>query len=83
MELIHNRCEFLDKQNVRIQETPDNMPEGEVRWCPSRHFDMAWAGSRDPRKAAVHFHFSSVCVGTFSFEGGGVNDPSKIDVRLS
>lgn len=30
MELIHNRCLFSDKQLVRVQETPDEIPEGET-----------------------------------------------------
>jgi DNA replication licensing factor MCM4 len=29
-ELIHNRCLFTDKQLVRLQETPDEIPEGET-----------------------------------------------------
>lgn len=30
MELIHNRCFFIDKQCIRLQETPDEIPEGET-----------------------------------------------------
>lgn len=30
MELIHNRCLFTDKQMIRLQETPDEIPEGET-----------------------------------------------------
>ena len=30
MELVHNRCEFMDKQLVKLQETPENIPEGET-----------------------------------------------------
>lgn len=30
MELIHNRCSFTDKQMVKMQETPDAIPEGET-----------------------------------------------------
>ncbi|KAJ7556567.1 hypothetical protein O6H91_05G088500 [Diphasiastrum complanatum] len=30
MALIHNRCSFADKQIVRLQETPDAIPEGET-----------------------------------------------------
>ena len=30
MELIHNRCMFADKQLIRLQETPDEIPEGET-----------------------------------------------------
>ena len=29
-ELIHNRCGFNDKQHIKIQETPETMPEGET-----------------------------------------------------
>ncbi|KAF5203254.1 Dna helicase [Thalictrum thalictroides] len=28
MTLIHNRCRFVDKQVVKLQETPDEIPEG-------------------------------------------------------
>ncbi|KAI4375689.1 hypothetical protein MLD38_013530 [Melastoma candidum] len=28
MQLVHNRCSFTDKQIVRLQETPDEIPEG-------------------------------------------------------
>ncbi|KAK4477135.1 hypothetical protein RD792_016346, partial [Penstemon davidsonii] len=28
MTLVHNRCRFADKQVVRLQETPDDIPEG-------------------------------------------------------
>lgn len=30
MEMIHNRCAFTDKQLVKMQETPDAIPEGET-----------------------------------------------------
>src|SRR5690606_16197731 len=30
MELIHNRSRFSDKQVVKLQETPDSIPEGET-----------------------------------------------------
>eukprot|EP01018_Ginkgo_biloba_P013305 Gb_36024 [translate_table: standard] len=30
MALVHNRCRFADKQIVRLQETPDAIPEGET-----------------------------------------------------
>ncbi|KAG0564394.1 hypothetical protein KC19_8G107300 [Ceratodon purpureus] len=30
MSLIHNRCTFANKQIVRLQETPDAIPEGET-----------------------------------------------------
>ncbi|KAL1541123.1 DNA replication licensing factor, mcm4 component [Salvia divinorum] len=28
MTLVHNRCRFADKQVVRVQETPDDIPDG-------------------------------------------------------
>ncbi|XP_072967808.1 DNA replication licensing factor MCM4 [Typha angustifolia] len=28
MTLVHNRCRFADKQIVKVQETPDEIPEG-------------------------------------------------------
>jgi DNA replication licensing factor MCM4 len=30
MALIHNRCVFFDKQMVKLQETPESIPEGET-----------------------------------------------------
>ncbi len=30
MELIHRECAFEDKQMIRLQETPDEIPEGET-----------------------------------------------------
>ncbi|KAK2879378.1 hypothetical protein FQN49_000946 [Arthroderma sp. PD_2] len=30
MQLIHNRCTFADKQIIRLQETPDSIPEGQT-----------------------------------------------------
>jgi DNA replication licensing factor MCM4 len=30
MALIHNRCLFLDKQMIKLQETPESIPEGET-----------------------------------------------------
>lgn len=30
MDLEHNRCSFGDKQMIRLQETPDDIPEGET-----------------------------------------------------
>ena len=28
--VVHNRCQFDDKQLLKVQETPDNIPEGET-----------------------------------------------------
>lgn len=30
MTLIHNRCEFADRQVIRLQETPDVVPDGQT-----------------------------------------------------
>lgn len=30
MNLIHNRCEFSDRQIIRLQETPDAVPDGQT-----------------------------------------------------
>lgn len=30
MILIHNRCSFADKQIIKVQETPDNVPDGQT-----------------------------------------------------
>ncbi|GAA5977457.1 hypothetical protein JCM11641_000969 [Rhodosporidiobolus odoratus] len=30
MVLVHNRCEFADRQIVRLQETPDAVPDGQT-----------------------------------------------------
>ncbi|RSH87103.1 hypothetical protein EHS25_003592 [Saitozyma podzolica] len=30
MSLIHNRCDFTDKQVIRLQETPDAVPDGQT-----------------------------------------------------
>ena len=30
MQLIHNRCAFSDKQVIKLQETPDNVPDGQT-----------------------------------------------------
>lgn len=30
MQLIHNRSQFKDKQIVKLQETPESIPEGET-----------------------------------------------------
>ncbi|ORX40870.1 MCM2/3/5 family-domain-containing protein [Kockovaella imperatae] len=30
MSLVHNRCEFTDKQVIRLQETPDAVPDGQT-----------------------------------------------------
>lgn len=30
MQLIHNRCVFADKQVCKLQETPDNIPDGQT-----------------------------------------------------
>ncbi|XHG03209.1 DNA replication licensing factor, mcm4 component, variant 2 [Aspergillus wentii] len=30
MQIIHNRCAFADKQVIKLQETPDNVPDGQT-----------------------------------------------------
>ncbi|KFH42970.1 DNA replication licensing factor-like protein [Hapsidospora chrysogenum ATCC 11550] len=30
MQIIHNRCVFADKQVIKLQETPDNVPPGQT-----------------------------------------------------
>lgn len=30
MEIIHNRCTFTDKQVIKLQETPDSVPDGQT-----------------------------------------------------
>ena len=30
MQIIHNRCMFADKQVIKLQETPDNVPPGQT-----------------------------------------------------
>jgi len=35
MEIVHNRCSYSDKQLVRLQETPDEVPEGETPFTVS------------------------------------------------
>jgi len=29
-EIVHNFCQFTDKQHVKLQETPETVPEGET-----------------------------------------------------
>lgn len=30
MSLEHNRCQFANRQQLKMQETPDEMPDGET-----------------------------------------------------
>lgn len=30
MEIVHNRCIFADKQSIKLQETPDSVPDGQT-----------------------------------------------------
>jgi DNA replication licensing factor MCM4 len=30
MQIVHNRCQFDDKQVIKLQETPDNVPPGQT-----------------------------------------------------
>lgn len=51
MQLIHNRCVFADKQVVKLQETPDSVPDGQTPHSVSlcvydESVDMCKAGDR-------------------------------------
>jgi DNA replication licensing factor MCM4 len=35
MSLVHNRCGFLDKQMIKVQESPESIPEGETPYTIS------------------------------------------------
>ena len=30
MDIVHNRCVFTDKQLIKLQETPDAIPDGDT-----------------------------------------------------
>jgi DNA replication licensing factor MCM4 len=30
MQIVHNRCQFSDKQVIKLQETPDSIPDGQT-----------------------------------------------------
>ncbi|POS82909.1 MCM-domain-containing protein [Erysiphe pulchra] len=51
MQIIHNRSEFMDKQVIKLQETPDNVPAGQtphsVTMCAYDELvDLCKAGDR-------------------------------------
>jgi DNA replication licensing factor MCM4 len=51
MQLVHNRSDFADKQVIKLQETPDNVPDGQtphaVSLCVYDELcDVARAGDR-------------------------------------
>lgn len=51
MQIVHNRCDFADKQIIKLQETPDNVPDGQtphsVSLCAYRELvDFCKAGDR-------------------------------------
>ncbi|KAI5778574.1 MCM2/3/5 family-domain-containing protein [Geopyxis carbonaria] len=51
MQIVHNRSEFSDKQVIKLQETPDNVPDGQtphsVSLCTYDELcDVAKAGDR-------------------------------------
>ncbi|CAF9906923.1 MAG: hypothetical protein HETSPECPRED_006994 [Heterodermia speciosa] len=51
MQIVHNRCEFADKQIIKLQETPDNVPDGQtphsVSLCAYEELvDVCKAGDR-------------------------------------
>ncbi|RKF76933.1 DNA replication licensing factor mcm4 [Golovinomyces cichoracearum] len=51
MQIVHNRSEFMDKQVIKLQETPDNVPAGQtphsVSMCAYDELvDLCKAGDR-------------------------------------
>ncbi|KAL8971869.1 MAG: hypothetical protein Q9183_000840 [Haloplaca sp. 2 TL-2023] len=51
MQIVHNRCEFSDKQVIKLQETPDNVPDGQTPHsvslcCYEDLVDVCKAGDR-------------------------------------
>ncbi|KAH8814909.1 MCM2/3/5 family-domain-containing protein [Xylogone sp. PMI_703] len=51
MQIVHNRCDFMDKQVIKLQETPDTVPAGQtphsVSLCAYDDLvDMCKAGDR-------------------------------------
>ncbi|MDI1489803.1 MAG: MCM DNA helicase complex subunit [Ramalina farinacea] len=51
MQIVHNRCEFSDKQVIKLQETPDAVPDGQtphsVSLCAYEELvDVCKAGDR-------------------------------------
>lgn len=51
MQMVHNRSEFADKQVIKLQETPDNVPDGQTPHsvslcCYDELCDVARAGDR-------------------------------------
>ncbi|KIL69358.1 hypothetical protein M378DRAFT_1054748 [Amanita muscaria Koide BX008] len=49
MSLIHNRCEFADRQVIRLQETPDVVPDGQTPHTVSlRHIYDELVGQVSP-----------------------------------
>lgn len=51
MQIVHNRSDFSDKQVIKLQETPDNIPDGQTPHavslcCYDELCDVARAGDR-------------------------------------
>lgn len=51
MQIVHNRCIFIDKQVIKLQETPDHVPDGQtphsVSLCVYEELvDLCKAGDR-------------------------------------
>lgn len=51
MQIVHNRCGFADKQVIKLQETPDNVPDGQTPHsvslcCFDELVDVCKAGDR-------------------------------------
>lgn len=51
MQIVHNRCVFADKQVIKLQETPDSVPDGQTPHsvslcCYDELVDVCKAGDR-------------------------------------
>lgn len=63
MEIVHNRCLYSDKQLVRLQENPDEIPEGETPHAVSLFaFDDLVDAVRPGDRVDVTGIFRCVCV---------------------
>ncbi|KAJ5933701.1 hypothetical protein N7454_006030 [Penicillium verhagenii] len=46
MQIVHNRCSFTDKQVIKLQETPDSIPDGQTPTLFHFLVDVCKAGDR-------------------------------------
>ena len=85
-ELVHNRCVFADKQMVRLQETPDEVPAGQTpasvnTFCFDDLVDHVHPGklAADFSCAFLCFANQSNCFGIHAFirRQGGSNGGAK------